>query len=70
MKNLSLEERLKLASLTVKHKGDTAVVATANLEGGSWEHQLDEVKRMEETGVDGVVFITKSLGASEDVFVE
>lgn len=70
MRELSLDERLKLASLTVKHKGDTAVVATANLENGSWEHQLDEVKRMEDTGVDGVVFVTKGLGGDEEVFVD
>ena len=32
MAELTLEERLKLARLTVKHKGDTTVVATANME--------------------------------------
>lgn len=61
MNMLTLEERLKLATLTAKHKGDTTVVATANMEA-SWFAQVEEVKRMSETGVDGIVFTTKGFG--------
>lgn len=58
---LTLEERLRLASLTAKHKGDTTIVATANMEV-SWFAQVEEVKKMSETGVDGLVFTTKAFG--------
>ncbi len=70
MGSLTLDERLELAKLTVKHKGDTTVVATANLENGSWEHQCDEVKMMEATGVDGLVFTTKGLGNNDEILVD
>ena len=40
MAELKLEERLKLAELTVKHKGSTTVVATANMEP-SWFAQVE-----------------------------
>lgn len=65
MAALTLEERVKLAALAVKHKGNTTVVATANMEP-SWFAQVDEVKRMEETGVDGLVFTTKGFGNDPD----
>ena len=68
MAALTLDERVKLASLTVKHKGDTTVVATANMEP-SWFAQVEEVKRMEQTGVDGIVFTTKGYGNDEDRLV-
>lgn len=68
MTSLTLEERLKLASLTVKHKGDTTVVAAANIEE-EFEAQKEEVKRMEATGVDGLVFTTKGYGDDDDKFV-
>ena len=58
---LTLEERLKLAELTVKHKGDTTVVATANIEATK-EENLEEIKKMEQTGVDGIVLTTKGYG--------
>ena len=45
MRELSLEERLKLAELTVKHKGNTTVVATANIEKTK-EENLEEIKKM------------------------
>ena len=69
MAELTLEERLKLASLTVKHKGDTTVVATANMEK-DLDAQIEEVKRMSATGVDGIVFTTKGMGDREDELVE
>ena len=68
MAALTLEERLKLASLTVKHKGSTTVVATANMEP-SWFAQVEELKRIEATGVDGVVFTTKGFGNDPDRLV-
>ena len=69
MRELSLEERLKLAELTVKHKGETTIVATANLEP-SVEDNLEEIKKMEATGVDGLVLTTKGLGNDDDKLVE
>lgn len=68
MNMLTLEERLKLATLTAKHKGDTTVVATANMEA-SWFAQVEEVKRMSQTGVDGIVFTTKGFGNDSDRLV-
>ncbi len=69
MKELTLEERLKLAELTVKHKGETTVVATANIEATP-EENLEEIKKMEQTGVDGLVLTTKGLGKDDDKLVE
>lgn len=61
MASLTLAEREKLASLAVKNANGTSVFATANLEP-SWYGQLEEIKRIENTGVDGIVFVTKSYG--------
>ena len=61
MTALTLEERLKLATLTAKHKGDTTIVASANIEP-SWFAQVEEIKKMSQTGVDGVVLTTKGFG--------
>lgn len=69
MKELTLEERLKLAALTVKHKGETTVVATANIEPTK-EGNLEEIKKMEQTGVDGLVLTTKGMGDDDDKLVE
>lgn len=69
MAQLTLDERLKLARLTVKNKGNTTVVATANMEWG-FDAQVEEVKRMSDTGVDGVVFTTKGMGDRQDELVE
>lgn len=68
MAQLKLDERLKLASLAVKHKGDVTVFATANLEP-SWHAQTEEVKKMEQTGVDGLVFVTKGYGDDDERMV-
>ncbi len=69
MTQLTLEERLKLAELTVKHKGNTTVVATANIEKTK-EENLEEIKKMEQTGVDGLVLTTKGYGQDEETLVE
>lgn len=58
MTTLSLDERIELATLAVKHANGVPVVATANIEP-TWHAQVEEVKRMEQTGVDGLVFVTK-----------
>lgn len=68
MRELSLEERLKLAELTVKHKSNTTVVATANIEATK-EENIEEVKKMEQTGVDGLVLTTKGMGTDDEGFV-
>lgn len=68
MTSLTLEERLKLAELTVKHKGNTTVVATANLEKTK-EENLEEIKKMEQTGVDGIVLTTKGYGDDEETLI-
>ncbi len=68
MKELTLEERIKLASLTVKHKGETTVVATANIEPTK-EGNLEEIKMLEQAGVDGIVLTTKGMGDDEEKLV-
>lgn len=67
MDKLTLEERLTLTSLAVKHKGDIPVIATANMEP-SWDAQVEEVKKMTATGADGLVFVTKGYGNDEERF--
>ena len=69
MTQLTLEERLKLATLTAKHKGNTTIVATANIEE-TLEGNIEEIKKMEQTGVDGLVLTTKGLGDDDDKIVD
>lgn len=69
MTKLTLEERLKLATLTAKHKGNTTIVATANIED-TLEGNIEEIKKMEQTGVDGLVLTTKGLGDNDDKIVD
>ena len=69
MTKLTLEERLKLATLTAKHKGNTTIVATANIEE-TLEGNIEEIKKMEQTGVDGLVLTTKGLGDDDDKIVD
>lgn len=69
MTKLTLEERLKLATLTAKHKGNTTIVATANIEA-TVEENIEEIKKMEQTGVDGLVLTTKGLGDNDDKIVD
>lgn len=66
---LGLEERISLASLTAKHACGRQVVATANMEYG-FDAQVEEVKRMANTGVDGLVFTTRGMGNEPDRFVD
>ena len=66
---LSLEERIKCAEIAVKHANGAEVVASANLQP-SWHEQIEEVKRMEQTGVDGLVFVTRGYADCDDRIVE
>jgi len=65
MTSLNIEERLKIAATVVSRAGDIPVVASANLEP-SWLAQVEEVKRMEATGVSGFVFVTKGYGNDQN----
>jgi 4-hydroxy-tetrahydrodipicolinate synthase len=65
MAEQTLDERVLLAATTVKYANGTQVFATANLEP-SWFAQVEEVKRMSETGVSGLVFITKGMGNDKE----
>lgn len=56
MKLLTLDERLALASRAARRAGDVPVVATANMERNIANH-VEELKRMEETGVSGVILV-------------
>lgn len=69
MTTLTSEERIKCAEIAVKHASGAEVVATANLEP-TWQHQVEEVKRMEQTGVDGLVFVTRGVGDKDDQIVD
>ena len=65
MASLTLDERIKVAETAVKHSNGVPCFATANLEP-SWHAQIEEVKRMEQTGVEGLVFVTKGYGDNDD----
>lgn len=65
MAALTLDEREDLAKLAVKNANGVSVFATANMEP-SWLAQVEEVKRMEATGVDGLVFVTKGYGNNDE----
>ena len=66
---LTLDERIKCAETAVKHSNGVEIVATANLEP-TWKEQIEEVKRMEQTGVDGLVFVTRDYGNCDKRIVE
>ncbi len=69
MTQLSLKERLEIAKLCVKHKGDTTVVTTANLQP-NFEENVEEIKIMESAGVDGLVFVIRDMGNDPDRLVD
>ena len=69
MTALTPEERVKCATIAAKHSGSAEVVATANLEP-TWHMQVEEVKRMEQTGVDGLVFVSKGYADNDERLVE
>jgi len=65
MKMLSFGEREKIASLAVQNAGGIPVFTTGNL-AFDWETQVEELKRLEQTGVAGFVFTTKGYGESHE----
>lgn len=65
MKTLTLEERLKLAQIAVQRAGQIPVFATGNLEPNG-DAEVEEVKRMEATGVSGLVFVSKGMGEEQE----
>lgn len=65
---LTLDERIKIAETAVKHSNGVPCFATANIEP-SWLAQVEEVKRMEQTGVKGLVFTTKGYGDDDERIV-
>ena len=69
MAKLELDERLKIAETVVKYANGKPVFATGNLCVGTREEQIEEVKRMSDTGVDGLVFVTKGYGLDDDYIV-
>ena len=60
MTELSREERLTCATLAVKNSGGIPVFATANLEENH-DDEVDEIKALEQAGVNGLVFVTKGM---------
>ena len=68
MTTLTLEERIKVATTAAKYSGDVPVFATANLEP-TWFSQVEEVKKMEQTGVAGLVFTSNGYGNDDDRMV-
>ena len=70
MMHLNLNERVRLAQLCVENKTDDVTVwSSANLEP-TWEGQLDEIERIEATGVDGLIFVTKGYGNDDERMVK
>lgn len=65
MKWLERDERLNLARRAVWRAGDVPVVATGNLDADPTKH-ADEVRRIAETGVAGVVLVPP-LGMGADM---
>mgnify|MGYP002513483797 CR=1 FL=1 len=60
MTTLTLEERIKCAGLAVKNSNGVPVFATANLQEG-FNDQIEEMKALEQQGVNGLVFVTKGM---------
>lgn len=65
---LTKEERVRCASVAVRNSCGHKVVATANM-AQTREEQIDEIKRMEDAGVDGLVFVTKGYGSDDEIMV-
>lgn len=58
--SLTVDERVECASLAVKNANGIPVFATGNIEEG-FNNQAEEIKRLEQTGVSGLVFITRGM---------
>lgn len=70
MVTMTLEERLQVAKTIVSRSGNVPVFATGNLSQGTYEEQVDEVKKMSDTGIDGLVFVTKDYGEDQNKMFE
>ncbi|WP_409341480.1 dihydrodipicolinate synthase family protein [Paenibacillus sp. MBLB4367] len=66
MEYLTLQERLTLAERAVRLAGSTPVIATGNVQSDPAEH-AEELQRMAETGVSGIVLIPQgSMGEDQN----
>lgn len=60
MTTLTQEERVTCAGLAVKNSNGVPVYVTGNLEE-NFNDQIEEIKRLEQQGISGLVFVTKGL---------
>lgn len=62
---LSLKERLAIASLVKKTAKDRPVIASGHISDAE-EDQVEELKRMADTGVDAIILISNRLARAEE----
>lgn len=60
MTTLTQDERVTCAGLAVKNSNGVPVYVTGNLED-NFNDQIEEIKRLEQQGISGLVFVTKGL---------
>ncbi len=60
MMELTPEERITCAGLAVKNSNGVPVYATGNL-AETFDAQVEEIKKLEQQGVNGLVFVTKGM---------
>ena len=60
MMELTPEERVKCAGLAVKNSNGVPVYATGNI-AVDYNDQVEEMKKLEQQGVSGLVFVTKGM---------
>ena len=69
MMELTPEERVKCAGLAVKNSDGVPVFATGNL-AVDFNDQIEEMKKLEQQGVSGLVFVTKGMCDKPDHMYE
>ena len=69
MTTLTPEERVKCAGLAVKNSNGVSVYVTANL-AEDFKDQIEEMKQLEQQGVQGLVFVTKGMCNKPDAMYE
>ena len=62
---LSLEERLRIASFVKKIAGKRPVIASGHISNDP-KDQIEELKRMEDTGIDALILISNRLASEEE----